>query len=87
MVHIPVDLYTAIQDNDIQFNQLCPDGGCVRYIKKVCASCGTEIENKDIIKGFEYEYEKNKYVTMSDDDFEKAKIEKDKSIHIRYFAD
>lgn len=55
--------------------------------KKVYASCGTEIENKDIIKGFEYEYEKNKYVTMSDDDFEKAKIEKDKSIHIRYFAD
>ena len=84
LVHIPVGLYTATQDNDIHFNQLCPDGSRVRY-KKVCASCGKEIENKDIIKGFEYE--KGKYVTMTDDDFEKAKTEKDRSIHILHFAD
>ena len=36
LVHIPVGLYTATQDNDIHFNQLCiEDGGRVRY-KKVC---------------------------------------------------
>ncbi len=84
LVHIPVGLYTATQDNDIHFNQLCPDGSRVRY-KKVCASCGTQVENKDIIKGFEYE--KGKYVTMTDEDFEAAKTEKDRSIHILHFAD
>lgn len=85
MVHIPVGLYTATQDNDIHFNQLCKeDGSRVRY-KKVCASCGKEVGAGDIVKGFEYE--PGKYVTMTDDDFEKAKSEKDKTIHILHFTD
>lgn len=70
MVHIPVGLYTATQDNDIHFNQLCKeDGSRVRY-KKVCDRCGKEIGAGDIVRGFEYE--KGKYVTLTDDDFEKA---------------
>ena len=85
MVYIPVGLYTATQDNDIHFNQLCKeDGSRVKY-KKVCAGCGKEIGTGDIVKGFEYE--KGKYVTLTDDDFEKAKSEKDRTIHIIHFAD
>lgn len=85
MVHIPVGLYTATQDNDIHFNQLCKaDGSRVKY-KKVCASCGKEVGSKDIVKGFEYE--PNKYVTLTDEDFEKAKSEKDRSIQILHFTD
>lgn len=85
MVHIPVGLYTATQDNDIHFNQLCKeDGSRIKY-KKICAGCGKEIGAGDIIKGFEYE--PGKYVMMTDDDFEKAKSEKDKTIHILHFTD
>ena len=85
MVHIPVGLYTATQDNDIHFNQLCKeDGSRVKY-KKVCSGCGKEIGAGDIVKGFEYE--KGKYVTLTDDDFEKVKSEKDKTIHILHFTD
>lgn len=85
LVHIPVGLYTATQDNDIHFNQLCrEDGSRVKY-KKVCASCGKEISSKDIVKGFEYD--KDKFVIMTDEDFEKAKSEKDKTIHILHFTD
>ena len=85
MVHIPVGLYTATQDNDIHFNQLCKeDGSRVRY-KKVCAHCGKEVGAEDIVKGFEYE--KGKYVTMTDEDFEKAKTAKDRTIHILHFAE
>lgn len=85
MVHIPVGLHTAIQDNDIHFNQLCKeDGSRIKY-KKICSQCGKEVSTKDIVKGFEYE--PDKYVTMSDDDFEKAKTEKDKTIHILHFTD
>lgn len=85
MVHIPVGLYTATQDNDIHFNQLCKqDGSRVKY-KKVCGNCGKEVSSSDIVKGFEYE--PGKFVTMTDDDFEKAKTEKDRSIHILHFTD
>jgi len=85
MVHIPVGLYTATQDNDIHFNQLCKkDGSRVKY-KKVCASCGKEIGSGDIVKGFEYE--PNKYVTLTDEDFEKVKSEKDRTIQILHFTD
>lgn len=85
MVHIPVGLYTATQDNDIHFNQLCKeDGSRIKY-KKICAGCGKEVGAGDIIKGFEYE--PGKYVMMTDDDFEKAKSEKDKTIHILHFTD
>ncbi|MBR2951177.1 MAG: Ku protein [Lachnospiraceae bacterium] len=85
LVHIPVGLYTATQDNDIHFNQLCKeDGSRVRY-KKVCGSCGKEVTSEGIIKGFEYE--KGKYVTLTDEEFEKAKSEKDRTIHILHFTD
>lgn len=85
LVHIPVALYTATQDNDIHFNQLCKeDMSRVRY-KKTCASCGNEVKSDGIIKGFEYD--KDKYVIISDDEFEKIKTEKDKTIQILHFAD
>lgn len=84
LVHIPVGLHKATQDNDIHFNQLCKeDGSRVRY-KKVCAGCGKEVTNKDIIKGFEYE--EGKYVTLTEDDFEKAKTKQDKTIQILHFS-
>lgn len=85
LVHIPVALYTATQDNDIHFNQLCKeDLSRVRY-KKVCAGCGKEITSADIVKGFEYN--KDQYVVVSDEDFEKIKTEKDKSLQILHFSD
>lgn len=31
LVHIPVGLYTATQDNDIHFNQICREDGSSRY--------------------------------------------------------
>lgn len=84
LVHIPVGLYTATQDNDIHFNQLCrEDGSRIKY-KKVCGNCGKEVDSAGIVKGFEYE--KGKYVTLTDDDFERAKSEKDRTIHILHFT-
>lgn len=48
LVYIPVGLYTATQDNDIHFNQLCrEDGSRVKYKK------GLHILRKgDLIKGY-----------------------------------
>nr|WP_242965281.1 Ku protein [Dehalobacterium formicoaceticum] len=84
MVAIPIAMYTATQDNDIHFNQLHKeDNGRIRY-KKTCAHCGKEITAKDIVKG--YEYDDGKYVVVTEEEIEKIKTEKEKSIQILHFA-
>ncbi|HOR13636.1 MAG TPA: Ku protein [Clostridia bacterium] len=84
MVAIPIAMYTATQDNDIRFNQLHKeDNSRIRY-KKTCAHCGKEIGSGDIVKG--YEYDKDKYVVITEEEIEKIKTEKEKSIQILHFA-
>ncbi len=84
MVAIPIAMYTATQDNDIHLNQLHKeDNSRIRY-KKTCAHCGKEITSEDIVKGFEYD--KEKYVVITDEEIEKIKTEKEKSIQILHFA-
>jgi DNA end-binding protein Ku len=84
MVAIPIAMVTATQDNDIHFNQLHKeDSSRIRY-KKTCAHCGKEITAEDIVKGFEYD--KDQYVVVADEEIEKIKTEKEKSIQILHFA-
>lgn len=83
LVHIPVELFLATQDNDIHFNQLTSDMKRVRYRKTDGA--GHELKNDDIVRGFQYE--KDRYVIVTDDDIEKIKTEKDNSIDILLFTD
>ena len=85
LVYIPIEMYTAVQDNDIRFNQLSRNNHSrVRY-KKVDGASGEEIAQEDIVKGFQYE--KDKYVIVSDEDLENIKSEKDRSIQIVLFTD
>lgn len=84
MVAIPIAMFTATQDNDIHFNQLHKeDNSRIRY-KKTCGHCGKEIKTDDIVKG--YEYDEDKYVVITDEEIEKIKTEKEKSIQILHFA-
>ena len=84
LVAIPIAMYTATQDNDIHFNQL--HKGTMERIqyKKTCPHCGTEVKPEDIVKG--YQYDKDHYVIVTDDELEKIKTEKEKSIQILHFA-
>ncbi len=85
LVHIPVELYKTTQENTISFNQLCKDTHeRVRY-KKYCPSCNKEIKSEDIIKG--YQYEKDKYVLMTQQEIDALKAEKDRTIHILHFTE
>ena len=64
-------MYTATQDNDIHFNQLHKDDNSRIKYKKTCGHCGEEVTSKDLIKG--YEYDKDHYVVVTDDELEKIK--------------
>lgn len=84
LLYIPVGLYKTTRDTSISFNQLCKDSHERVKYKKYCPSCDKEIKNSDIIKG--YEYEKGHYVTFTQDEIERIKSKKDKTIHIEHFA-
>ena len=74
LIYVPVSLYKTTRNTAISFNQLCKDeNGKYQLIKyqKLCPSCNSEVKSSDIIKA--YEYEKGKYVTISNDELERIK--------------
>lgn len=84
LVLIPIGMYKATVDHDIHFNQLDKESKARIKYKKYCSHCGKEVTTKDIIKG--YEYEKGRYVVITDEELEKIKTKKDETIHIIQFS-
>lgn len=84
LLYVPVSLQKTNRDTSIHFNQLCKDSHQRVKYQKYCPSCEKEITNDDIIKG--YEFEKGQYVTITNEELEKIKTKKDKTIHIIHFA-
>ena len=85
LVYIPINLISSIKESDIGFNMLEKKTKSRVKYKKTCVDCNDkEVKNEDIVKG--YQYEKDKYVIFSDEDFEKIKTNKDKNITIEQFV-
>ncbi|MEX2275915.1 MAG: Ku protein [Actinomycetota bacterium] len=85
LVTIPVAVYPATEEKSLKFNQLHePDGGRIRY-KRTCSIDGEEVPFDEIVKGFEYE--KDHYVTLTDDDFDAIPVESSRAIDIHQFVD
>lgn len=85
LIYIPISLYVATRKESIGFNMLHKDCHTRIHYKKVCDYCDEEVKSSDIVKG--YNYEDDKYVVFTNDDFEKMKTPKDKNIHILQFVD
>jgi DNA end-binding protein Ku len=85
LVSIPVRVYTATEEKTLRFNQLHEkDHGRIRY-KRVCAKDGEEVSYDEIVKG--YEYEKDHYVVLSDDELDAVPVESSRAIDIEQFVD
>jgi len=85
LVTIPVSVYPATEEKTLRFNQLHDeDGGRVR-MKRVCSIDGEEVGYEHIVKG--YEYEKDRYVILTDDDFDAIPVESSRAIDIVQFVD
>jgi len=86
MVYFPVNVYTATSGAEtVKFNYLHKKCNTrIRY-KKFCENCNEEVSQDDLVKG--YEYEKDKYVIVTDEDFEKLPIKSKKTISILNFVD
>jgi DNA end-binding protein Ku len=84
LVNIPVELRSAVRADHISFRLLHKeDLSPVKY-ERVCAADGETVPWNEIVKG--YEYEKGKYVVMTEQDFKAAAIEGSKSIDIMDFV-
>lgn len=84
LVNIPVEINPVIKNNDISFNQLHKK--CLTRIKyvKYCPHCKKSVSQSDIIRG--YEFRKNDYVTLTNEEFNKLKTEDEKTIEIIGFV-
>ena len=85
LVYIPITLSLSVKQQDIGFNMLEKKTKSRVKYKKTCVDCNNkEVKNEDIVKG--YQYEKDKYVIFTNEDFEKIKTPKDKNITIEQFV-
>lgn len=83
LVNIPIKMYSAISETNIDLDMLDKtDHQPIKY-KRVNEKTGKEVAWKDIVKGFEMN---GQYVVLDDKDFERAAAEKTKRIEIKAFV-
>lgn len=84
LVYIPITLHSCTKNSDIGFNMIYKKTGQRIKYNKTCEDCPAKIEQEDIVKG--YQYERDKYVTLTDEEFKKLKTAKDENIEILQFS-
>ena len=81
LVNVPVRLYSATENHDVQFRQVHrEDGGRIKY-KRTCSIDGEEVSYDDIAKG--YETEDGDMVVLTDEDFADLPSTSSKEIGVR----
>ncbi|GAE24686.1 Ku domain protein [Halalkalibacter wakoensis JCM 9140] len=85
LVNIPIKLHTATENKDIKLRQLHKECHTPISYQKICPGCEKEVTNEEIVKA--YEYAKNKFVILDDEDLERLKKEnEDKAVEIVDFV-
>ena len=84
LVHVPVEMKTAVRTDQIHFRMLHgEDMSPIKY-ERVCQADGEPVPWNEIVKG--YEYEKGKFVALTDEDFKEAALDSSRSIDIIDFV-
>jgi DNA end-binding protein Ku len=86
LVSCPVALYTAHHDRgNLHFHLINPATG--HRIRSVTQDAETEkpVSRRDLVKG--YEFEKDRYLVLTDEDFESARIESSATLKIEKFVE
>jgi len=86
LVSCPVALYNARHDRAaIRFHLINPDTG--NRIRMVTQDAETEkeLQRRDLVKG--YEFRKNQYVLLNDEDFESVKVESSSVMTVEKFVE
>src|SRR5215216_6390606 len=86
LVTIPVKVFPATESSaSISFNQLHAECQTRIQQKRWCPQCDREVPHSDIVKG--YEFEKGRYVVVTDEDIQKVRVESTRVIDLAQFTD
>ena len=85
LVSIPVKLYTATTSHNISFNLLHNECKGRINLQNYCPQCERVVERSELVKG--YQFEKNEYVIISDEDLDAVKPESSSAMEIVQFID
>jgi DNA end-binding protein Ku len=84
LVSVPVKLYAATKSKSVSFNLLhAKDKSRLRQ-QYVCATCGEVVERSAMVKG--YEYAKDQYAVLTDDELRALEQKTEQSIEIEEFV-
>lgn len=70
LVNIPIKMFAATEEKDIRFKYLHKQCNTPIKYQKKCPTCNLEIQQEDIVRG--YEYEPGRFVIITEDDMENA---------------
>lgn len=85
LVNVPVQLVSAVRDQDVHFHQVHRETGERVRTKRVASTDGKEVDWEDIAKG--WETDDGRMIVLTDEDFESAQPEKTRTIDIDLFVD
>jgi len=84
LVSVPVSVYSATMEQRISFKLLHgKDHSPIKY-RKVCEQENVEVSQDEIVRGFQFE--RNRYVVLTDKDLEKVDVKLTKTIDIVNFV-
>jgi len=83
LVNIPIKMYSAVQDSELDLDMLDKKDHANIKFKRVNETTGKEVAWENIVKGYKID---DKYVVLTDEDFQKASPEKTKVIDIAEFV-
>lgn len=85
LVAIPVSLIPAEEKNEIHFHLIDARNKSRVHYQRINDQTGKEVAWADVVKG--YEVDKNDYVILDEEDFQKVRPDTFKSIEINEFVD
>jgi DNA end-binding protein Ku len=86
LVSCPVALWNAKHDrSSIRFNLINPATGNRIRMVTLDADTDQEVQRRDLVKG--YEFSKNRYLLLNDEDFDRVKVESSSVMAIEKFVE
>ncbi len=86
LVSCPIALHSVVRGSSgLHFHLINPDTGHRIRMAALDAETDAELSRPDLVKG--YEFEKDRYILLDDDDFQQARIESSSVLTITKFVD